>query len=130
MKDNKERIALVPGSFDPITNGHLAIIEKASRLYDKVLVAVMINPQKDYMFTLTQREEIARVSCEGMDNVTVISSEGWLWKLAKDMGACAIVKGYRNDKDLEYKYPLTVEAIKPFFCLFKAALLLEIVCAL
>ena len=101
--ENKEKIAIVPGSFDPITNGHMAIIAKAAEQYDKVVVAVMINSQKEYMFTLEEREEIARAACEGMNNVTVISSSGWLWELARDTGACAIVKGYRNDIDLEYE---------------------------
>ena len=103
MTNNKERVAIVPGSFDPITNGHMAIISKAAEQYDKVFVAVMINSQKEYMFSLPQREEITRAACSGIDNVTVISSEGWLWELARDLGACAIVKGYRNDVDLEYE---------------------------
>ena len=103
MTNSKEKIAIVPGSFDPITNGHLAIISYAAEQYDKVIVAVMINAQKEYMFTLSQREEIARAACRGFDNVTVISSSGWLWELARDLGACAIVKGYRNDIDLEYE---------------------------
>lgn len=99
----KERIAIVPGSFDPITKGHLDIINKAARDYDKVYVAVMINSQKKYMFSLEQREAIVKECLLGMDNVFVISSEGWLWELARDLGACAIVKGYRNEKDLAYE---------------------------
>lgn len=99
----KERIAIVPGSFDPITNGHINIIERATQMYDKVYVAVMINAQKKYMFTLEERKEIAAACFRGRENVEVISSDGWLWKLAKDIGACAIVKGYRNNVDLEYE---------------------------
>ena len=99
----KERIAIVPGSFDPITKGHLDIISKAARDYDKIYVAVMINPQKTYMFSIEQREAIVKESVIGMENVFVISSEGWLWELARDLGACAIVKGYRNEKDLAYE---------------------------
>ena len=107
MNDQK-RIAIVPGSFDPITNGHLSIIKKAASEYDKVFVAVMINPQKTYMFNIEQRKEIASVCVRGMDNVEVISSEGWLWELAKSLDACAIVKGYRNDVDLEYEQKMAV----------------------
>lgn len=99
----KQRIAVVPGSFDPITNGHIDVICRATELYDKVFVAVMINDQKNYRFTLEEREAIARAALEGLERVEVISSRGWLWELAKDLGACAIVKGYRNETDLEYE---------------------------
>lgn len=99
----KQRIAVVPGSFDPITNGHIDVIRRATELYDKVFVAVMINDQKKYRFTLEEREAIARAALEGIERVKVISSRGWLWELARDLGACAIVKGYRNEADLEYE---------------------------
>lgn len=99
----KQRIAVIPGSFDPITNGHIDVIRRATELYDKVFVAVMINDQKKYRFTLEEREAIARAALEGIERVEVISSRGWLWELARDLGACAIVKGYRNEADLEYE---------------------------
>ena len=99
----KQRIAVVPGSFDPITNGLIDVIRRATELYDKVFVAVMINDQKNYRFTLEEREAIARAALEGLERVEVISSRGWLWELAKNLGACAIVKGYRNETDLEYE---------------------------
>ena len=98
-----QRIAVVPGSFDPITNGHIDVIRRATELYDKVFVAVMINDQKNYRFTLEEREAIARAALEGLERVEVLSSRGWLWELAKELGACAIVKGYRNETDLEYE---------------------------
>ncbi len=100
---NTERIAIVPGSFDPITFGHIAIIKKAAQSYDTVYVAVMINDQKKYMFSLDERKTIAEKCLFGIENVFVISSDGWLWELAKKLGACAIVKGYRNQTDLEYE---------------------------
>ena len=99
----KQRIAVVPGSFDPITNGHIDVIRRATELYDKVFVAVMINDQKNYRVTLEEREAIARAALEGLERVEVLSSRGWLWELAKELGACAIVKGYRNETDLEYE---------------------------
>lgn len=99
----KERIAIVPGSFDPITKGHLDIINRAAQMYDKVYVAVMINPSKSYLFSLEQRERIAKACFEEDTNISVISSDGWLWMLAKQLDACAIVKGYRNNKDFEYE---------------------------
>ena len=103
MKSKNKSIAIVPGSFDPITNGHIDIIKRASMEYDKVYLAVMINPSKSYMFTISQRTDIAKAAIEGIENVEVISSEGMLWELARDLSAVAIVKGYRNDKDLEYE---------------------------
>lgn len=99
----KKRIAIVPGSFDPITIGHLEIIKKAVESYDLVYVAVMINPNKKYMFNLNERTLIVEESVSSFENVRVISSDGWLWELAKKLGASAIVKGYRNDVDLKYE---------------------------
>lgn len=99
----EKTIAIVPGSFDPITNGHINIVKRAINDYDKVYLAVMINPDKEYMFTISQRERIAKAAVSDIKNVEVISSEGLLWELAKSLGACAIVKGYRNSTDLVYE---------------------------
>lgn len=99
----QERIAIVPGSFDPITLGHLDVVRQASEQYDKVVLAVMVNAEKSYMFTLEQRTKIAEASVNAFSNVSVISSEGMLWELAKSLGACAIVKGVRNETDLAYE---------------------------
>jgi len=99
----KKRIAIVPGSFDPITNGHLDIVRRAAELYDKVYLAVMINSEKRKMATLQQRKKIAETAVLGIDKVEVISSEGYLWKLAEELDACAIVKGVRNSVDREYE---------------------------
>ena len=103
MTDNNKRIAIVPGSFDPITNGHIDIAVRAAREYDKVYFAVMINRDKNYLFTLEERVKIAQAALSEYENIEVISSEGMLWKLAQDLSADAIVKGYRNAKDLEYE---------------------------
>ena len=103
-----KKIAIVPGSFDPITIGHVDIIKRASEMYDKVYVAVMINSAKKYMFTIEQRKKISQSAVSDIPNVTVISSEGMLWELAKSLGACAIVKGYRNEKDLAYEQEMAV----------------------
>ncbi len=98
-----ESIAIVPGSFDPITNGHIDIVRRAKERYDKVYLAVMINDAKKYMFSLEERTDIAKAALGDMDGVEVISSEGYLWKLAKTLGACAIVKGIRNETDEAYE---------------------------
>ena len=98
-----KRIAIVPGSFDPITYGHVDVIHRASELYDEVVVAVMINHAKAYLFTMEQRERLVRIATASMERVRVLSSDGMLWKLAEDLGACAIVKGYRNETDYAYE---------------------------
>ena len=103
MKYSKKSIAIVPGSFDPITYGHINILLKAAHEYDKVYLAVMINPQKNYMFSIEDRTRIAAAAVSQIDNVEVISYEGMLWELAKSLNATAIVKGYRNEVDLEYE---------------------------
>lgn len=103
MNDKKTRIAIVPGSFDPITNGHIDIVRRAAEDYDKVYLAVMINNAKNYMFTLSERTEIAEAAVSGIKNVEVISSDGYLWQLAKSLGAIAIVKGIRNSIDEKYE---------------------------
>ena len=103
MNTKRMRIAIVPGSFDPITNGHIDILRRAAEAYDKVYLAVMINDAKEYMFTRQEREEIAVAAVNGIENVEVISSDGYLWQLAKSLGAVAIVKGVRNARDEEYE---------------------------
>lgn len=102
MKENR-RIAIVPGSFDPITVGHLDLIQRAKEQYDEVIVAVMINPQKQYLFSMQERKAIAEAAVKEIQGVRVISSEGMLWQLAKEEKACAIVKGYRNQQDYDYE---------------------------
>ena len=103
MKEYKKDVAIVPGSFDPITNGHVNIVKRAADMYGKVYLAVMINPSKQYMFTIEERKSIAEAAVIDIPNVEVITSEGMLWELTRDLGANAIVKGYRNETDLEYE---------------------------
>ena len=104
--------ALIPGSFDPITLGHLDIITRAAARFDKVTVAVMTNdmqkyvqgaPVKQYAFTLSERREMAEAACAHLPNVEVISAGGMLIKLFDCVEADFIVKGVRNVKDFEYE---------------------------
>ena len=78
-------------------------MQSSSDQYDTVYVAVMINSQKKYMFTMEQRRLIAQAAVVDLPNVVVIASDGMLWELARDLDACAIVKGYRNETDLAYE---------------------------
>ena len=95
--------ALVPGSFDPITKGHLAVIKKAASMFDKVYVTVMQNEAKKYLFDIKEREELVRTAVAGIRNVVADVWEGQLWQYAEKKGVCAIVKGVRNGEDAEYE---------------------------
>ncbi len=103
MSEKKYRIGIVPGSFDPITLGHLDVIERAAELCESVFVAVMINDQKEYMFTLEERKAIAEAACEGISGVRVISSSGMLFELCRELSCEVIIKGVRNETDREYE---------------------------
>lgn len=109
------RIAVYPGSFDPITLGHLDIIRRAARCFDKVYVCVMANCQKNPMFDPEKRLELIRKSVEGIDNVVVEACSGLLAGYAHDKGATILVKGVRNstDFDSEYQQALINKGICP-----------------
>ena len=96
-------LAIVPGSFDPITVGHVDVIERASKIFDTVVVMVMINSQKKYMFTPEQRTQLAKLSCDHLDNVRVLYSEGMLIDAVKELGANVIIKGVRTITDFKYE---------------------------
>ena len=102
-----DKIAVVPGSFDPITNGHLDIIKRAADIFDIVYVAVMNNSSKHPLFNVNERMDlIARVT-ENMPNVKVDSSSGLLINYAKSKNANAIVRGLRAVSDFEYEMQIT-----------------------
>ncbi len=96
--------ALCPGSFDPVTLGHIDIIERTARLFDHVIVAVIRNPQKaTSLFTIEERHELLRSVTGHLDNVTLDTFSGLLVDFAKDRGATAIVKGLRAISDFDYE---------------------------
>lgn len=95
--------AIVPGSFDPMTIGHLAIVTKASEMFDNVIVAILNNPQKKGFLSLSEKKLIAEKTCSGMPNVKVVTADGLLVDLARALGARYIVKGIRNSADFEYE---------------------------
>lgn len=96
-------LAVIPGSFDPMTVGHLDIVKRALALYDEVVVAVMINDQKTYDYTLEQRVKMAELTVKGLDRVRVVGSEGLLIDLFDELRADVIVKGIRNEEDRAYE---------------------------
>jgi pantetheine-phosphate adenylyltransferase len=97
------RTAVVPGSFDPMTLGHRDIVERALTLFDRVTVAILVNPDKEGTFCFKDRKEIARLTLAGLERVDIITGTGYLADLARDLGACAIVKGIRSAADLRYE---------------------------
>ena len=96
--------ALCPGSFDPVTLGHLDIIERTSRQFDDVIVAVIRNPQKSAsLFTLEERQEMLAEEISHLDNVRILFFKGLLVEFAKQHGAESIVKGLRAVSDFDYE---------------------------
>ena len=101
------RIAIYPGSFDPITYGHMDIIERGCGLFDKVVVAIAKSESKSPMFTLEDRINLAASIYEDNDKVEVVGFPRKLTvDLAKDYGACAIIRGLRAVSDFEYEFQL------------------------
>lgn len=98
------RIALLPGSFDPLHNGHLEIVESASRLFDEVVVAAVRNPAKgEPLFGLEERQEMIEESITHLSNVRVVGMSKLTVDVARDVGATVIVKGLRVASDFEYE---------------------------
>ena len=95
--------ALIPGSFDPMTLGHLDLIKRTKDYFDKVTVAVMLNESKDYSHTLAQRAEMAKLTLVGIPGVEVVTDTGLLVDLFDRIGADVIVKGIRNEEDRAYE---------------------------
>ena len=86
-------IAMYPGSFDPVTNGHLDIIKRSSRMFDKVIVAVLVNSAKTPLFTVEERVAMLRESCKNIPNVEIDSFNGLTVTFAKQKGATVMVRG-------------------------------------
>ncbi|MFE6920714.1 pantetheine-phosphate adenylyltransferase [Nocardia sp. NPDC057663] len=95
--------ALCPGSFDPVTNGHLDVFTRAAAQFDEVIITVMVNPKKQGMFTVDERMELLREAVAHLPNVRVASWQGLLVDFAKQEGVGAIVKGLRDAGDFGYE---------------------------
>lgn len=115
------RIAICPGSFDPLTNGHLDIIQRGAKIFDQVIVVVFINQSKSPLFTVEERMHLIAESTKDIPNVTVDSSDGLLMDYAKKKQADVVLRGLRAVSDFEYEMQITSmnrkldESIETFF---------------
>ena len=119
------KIAIYPGSFDPITKGHLDVLITGSEIFDKVIIAVSKNSSKNAFLSVEQRVELIKASINGLDNVEVDSFEGLTVEYAKSKGAKVLLRGLRAVSDFEYEMQLSQtnsalsEEIKTVFLITK-----------
>ena len=106
--DLRMKIAIYPGSFDPITSGHLNIIRRASTIFDQLIICVMVNAGKNPMFTLEERVELIRKVTDDLPNVTTEYSDELLADYARKKGNCVIVKGLRAGSDFENEFQMAL----------------------
>ena len=102
------KTAIYPGSFDPVTTGHLNIIRRAAKIFDKLIVCVMVNVGKSPMFSLEERVDLIRMVTKALPNVEVDGSDMLLAEYAKTIGNCVIVKGLRAGSDFENEFQMAM----------------------
>jgi len=103
-----KRIAIYPGSFDPVTNGHLDILERGLYIFDHVIMAILVNPSKKSLFTVEERVEMLRECTKDIENVEIDTFDGLLVDYAKSCNASAILRGMRAVSDFEYEFQLAL----------------------
>lgn len=103
-----EKIAICPGSFDPVTLGHIDIIRRAAKMFDKVIVAVLVNPSKRPSFSTDERIQLLKEATGGIPNLEIVSFNGLLASYARERGAVAVVKGLRAMSDFEYEFQMAL----------------------
>ncbi len=103
-----EVVAIYPGSFDPLTNGHVDIIQRGARFFDRIVVGILINLEKAPLFTVPERVNIARTVLKGSPNVEVDTFDGLLVDYARRIGATVIVRGLRAISDFEYEMQMAL----------------------
>jgi pantetheine-phosphate adenylyltransferase len=105
---NGEQLAIYPGSFDPLTNGHVDIIQRGSRMFDRIVVGILLNVEKSPLFTVAERVDIAREVFAEYPNVEVDTFDGLLVEYARRKGAGVIVRGLRAISDFEYEMQMAL----------------------
>ncbi len=108
MERNGERIAVYPGTFDPLTNGHVSLIKRGRRIFDKVIVAVANDTPKSPLFSITERVAMAEDVFKDEDNIIVEPFSGLLVDYVERRGACVILRGLRAVSDFEYEFQLAL----------------------
>jgi pantetheine-phosphate adenylyltransferase len=102
------RTVIYPGSFDPFTNGHLDVVRRAARIFDRVVVAVARNEAKHPLFSVAERTELVRQACASLPNVEADSFDSLLVNYVVQRGACAVVRGLRAVSDFEFEFQLAL----------------------
>jgi len=102
------KIAIYPGTFDPITNGHIDVIERALKIFDKVIVVIARNPKKQTLFTEEERIELIRESLKHLANIEVTATEELTVEFARSVNANAIIRGIRAVSDFEYEFQIAL----------------------
>ncbi len=100
--------AIYAGSFDPVTNGHLDVLERAARVFDEIIVAIAYNPEKRGLFTPEERIAMLEDATSAMSNVRIVQFHGLLVDYARNAGACAIVRGLRAVSDFEFEFQMAL----------------------
>lgn len=103
-----EKIAIYPGTFDPITFGHIDIIERAATIFDKVVVVIGINSSKKTLFSIDERIDMAKYALRNFSHVEVVTYNGLTIDIARDLNAVAIIRGVRSVTDFDYEFAITL----------------------
>ncbi len=103
-----QKVAIYPGSFDPVTNGHLDILERGLNIFDKIIVAIMHNPVKEYLFTVEERFEMLSLTLKNLKNVEIDTFGGLLVDYVAKRKAQAILRGMRAVSDFEYEFQMAL----------------------
>src|SRR5262245_54044861 len=103
MRSSERRVAVCPGSFDPLTVGHVDLVRRAAAIFDRVIVAILVNDEKTPLLTKDERVALAREVFAGLSNVEVDTFDGLTVDYAARRGALAIVRGVRNAADVDYE---------------------------